>query len=260
MTSGLYRGQVMHQRLRPRRHRLAYRLFMLLLDLDDLDALDRRLRFFSRNRRNLVAFHDCDHGDGSATPLKQQVEAHLRRAGIPHGGAVQLLTMPRLLGFAFNPLSVYFCHAAGGRLAAILYEVTNTFGQRHAYMLPVHGRGETVRQHIAKNLYVSPFLGMDMDYHFRVRPPASETLVAITGCDQDGPLIVAALRLRRASLGDRQLLGALLAHPLMTFAVVAAIHWQALKLWLKGVPLVRRPPPPAEPVSAPAPTPLGRAA
>ncbi len=138
--SGLYAGAVMHQRLRPRRHRLAYRLFMLCLDLAELDRLDRRLRFFSRNRANLVSFHDRDHGDGSDVPLKVQIERHLEASGIAHGGPVRLLTMPRLLGFAFNPISIYFCHAADGRLTATLYEVTNTFGQRHSYLLPVERR------------------------------------------------------------------------------------------------------------------------
>jgi DUF1365 family protein len=250
VNSGLYAGEVMHQRLRPRRHRLAYRLFMLLLDLDELDALDGRSRLFSRNRRNLVSFLDRDHGDGSDVPLKAQVERDLADAGFPTGGPIQLLTMPRLFGFVFNPISVYFCHDRAGCLTATLYEVTNTFGQRHRYLLPAHGGG-VIRQHIAKNLYVSPFLGMDMTYDFRLRPPGDEAMLAITASDERGAMLVAAMKLRRRALTDAALLKAVAAHPLMTFKVVAGIHWEALLLWLKRVPLVRRPPPPREAVSGP---------
>ncbi len=259
MNSGLYAGEVMHQRLRPRRHRLAYRLFMLLLDLDELDALDGRSRLFSRNRRNLVSFHDRDHGDGSDAPLKAQVERHLADAGFSTGGPIRLLTMPRLLGFVFNPISVYFCHDRAGRLTATLYEVTNTFGQRHRYLLPADGGG-VIRQQIAKNLYVSPFLGMDMTYDFRLRPPGDEAMLAITASDERGAMLVAAMKLRRRALTDAALLKAVAAHPLMTFKVVAGIHWEALLLWLKRVPLVRRPPPPEAAVSCPSRRSIGKAA
>ena len=137
-ASALYRGGVMHQRLRPRAHRLNYRVFWLLLDLAEIDELDRRLRWFSRNRFNLLSFHDRDHGDGSGAALRPQIEAFLGRAGIDIGeGAVRLLTMPRVLGYVFNPISLYYCHQVDGRLAAMVYEVTSTFGVRHAYVIPV---------------------------------------------------------------------------------------------------------------------------
>jgi len=140
MNSTLYVGSVMHRRLRPRRHRLRYRVFWMLLDLDEIERLPRVLRLFSHNRFNAVSFHDADHGDGSATPLRAQVERHLAAAGIAlGGGAIRLLCMPRILGYGFNPLSVYFCYQRSGLLAAILYEVHNTFGERHSYLIPTGG-------------------------------------------------------------------------------------------------------------------------
>ncbi|WP_332656854.1 DUF1365 domain-containing protein [Brevundimonas sp.] len=248
-ASALYLGGVMHQRLRPRRHRLERRVFWLLLDLSELDGLDRRLRLFSRNRWNLFSFFDRDHGDGSGRPLRAQVEARLAAIGVDlAGGAVRLLTMPRVLGFVFNPISVYYCHAADGRLAALSYEVTSTFGERHCYDLAVADAGadaEPFRQSCAKALYVSPFLDMDMTYRFRGRAPGERVGLTVGCADARGPLLTATLWGRRRPLADRALVGAALAFPLMTLKVAAAIHWEALILWLKGVPVTlgRRPAP-----------------
>lgn len=240
-SSALYLGGVMHQRLRPRRHRLEQRAFWLLLDLSELDELDRRLRWFSRNRWNLFAFFDRDHGDGSERPLRGQVEARLAAVGVDlAGGAIRLLTMPRLLGYVFNPISVYYCHRADGRLAAVSYEVTSTFGERHCYDLPVAddgGEDAVFRQSCAKALYVSPFLEMEMRYRFRGGTPAERVALTI-GCDDaKGPLLTASLWGRRRPLADRALVQAALTFPLVTLKVVAAIHWEALILWLKGVPV-----------------------
>ena len=135
-ASGLYPGVVTHTRLKPRRHALRYDIFMLLLDLDELETLDRDLKLFSLGRFNLTGFDPRRHGDGSATPLKAQVEAQLAAAGIAHGGPVRMLAMPRILGMGFNPLTVYYCHRPDGALSAILYEVNNTFGERHSYLIP----------------------------------------------------------------------------------------------------------------------------
>src|SRR5690349_9418878 len=135
LRSCLYSGSVMHRRLRPRPHRLRFGVFWMLLDLDEIDSLADGLRLFSRNGFNLTSFHARDHGDGSDIPLRQQAERHLRSAGIePDGGRIELFCMPRILGYGFNPLSVYFCHRADGTLGAILYEVHNTFGERHSYL------------------------------------------------------------------------------------------------------------------------------
>lgn len=249
-ASALYVGHVMHRRARPRVHRLRYRIFSLLLDLDEVDALNERLRLFLRNRLNLFAFHDRDHAAGTAEPLRAQIERHLATAGIDaKGGPIQLLTMPRILGFAFNPLSVYFCHDRGGRLRAILYEVNNTFGERHSYLLPVEGDGEAVRQSCDKGFHVSPFMAMDMRYAFKVTPPGERLTITITGSDAAGPVITAIHSAGRRALTDGALIRAFLTHPLLTLKVVGGILWEAAKLWAKGVPIHSHPAPPPHPIT-----------
>lgn len=237
--SAIYFGSVMHRRIAPRRHALRYRAFWLLLDLDELPALDARLRLFSYNRRNLFSLYDSDHGDGGHEPLRKQIEGWLATAGIEiEGGAVRLLCMPRTLGYVFNPLSVYFCHRADGGLAAVIYEVHNTFGDRHSYLIPVDAPvNGTLRQHCRKTLYVSPFMDMDMSYEFRVQLPGERVTIAIQGRGPEGPLINASLIGTRRDLTDRALLRAFIAIPAVTSKVIAAIHWQALRLWLKGLRL-----------------------
>lgn len=240
--SALYIGRVMHQRLRPTRHRLSYRIYNLLIDIDELPQLHARLRCFSVDRFNLFSFHAADHGDGSGSDLRAQVDARLREAGLPTGGAIRLLAMPRLLGHVFNPLSVWFCHAPGGALQALLYEVNNTFGQRHSYLIPVADDGApVVDQRCDKQMYVSPFNGMDLHYRFRIAPPGEAVSVGISVHDAAGAVLNARLDGQRVPLSDLALLRVFITHPLLTLKVVAAIHWQALRLWIKRVPLHPRP-------------------
>lgn len=253
-ASALYRGEVMHQRLRPRRHRLRYRAFWLSLDLAEIDSLGARLRLFSRNRFNLLSFHDADHGDGSARPLAAQIEAHLQRAGVDLGsaGAIRLLTMPRVLGYVFNPISIYYCYGSDGRLGAVVYEVTSTFKVRHSYVIPAEAEGapgEVFHQTCGKSLHVSPFMGMNIIYNFRGRAPGPRLDLTIDARDAEGALLVASMTGRRVALSDAALVRAAAAAPLLTLKVIAAIHWEALKLWLKGVPLRPGPPDPASSAS-----------
>lgn len=248
-ASALYLGHVMHRRLRPSMHQLRYRIFSLLLDFDEIDELDSRLRFFSHNRFNLLSFHDRDHGDGSGAPLRTQALRHLRSAGIADVGRIRLLAMPRLLGFVFNPLTVYFCDNANGELVAILYEVRNTFGERHTYVLPVGGGAGSVRQDVPKRFHVSPFLPMALHYSFRVRPPREDVRIAIAAADRAGPILTAIHSARRLPLTDRSIIRAVGAHPAMTFKVVAAILWEAARLLAKGVGVHSRPRPPAVPAT-----------
>lgn len=248
--SALYTGRVMHRRLRPRLHQLRYRVFSLLLDLDELDGLDRSLRLFSRNRFNLIAFHDRDHGDGSHEPLRAQVEHHVLAAGLTDAvGAIELLAMPRVLGFVFNPISLYFCRRRDGVLIAILYEVSNTFGERHTYVMPVVGDGTDVRQDSAKRFHVSPFLPMNLHYAFRVRPPTDDLLIAINVLDAQGLVLTAVQTGKRRELSDAMLARVVVAQPLMTWKVVAGILWEAARLWVKRVSVHRNPGPPKQTVS-----------
>ena len=251
LASAIYSGTVAHRRLRPRMHFLKYRAFWMLLDLDELPTLDRSFRRFSHNRFNLFSFHDRDHGDSSGRPLRLWVEGHLKEAGIAFdGGPIRLLCLPRILGYVFNPISVYFCYLKDGTLKAILYEVNNTFGQRHSYLIPVEPNGRRmVEQTCSKLLYVSPFNDMEMSYEFKVLPPGETIAVGIDALDARGLLITTALSGKRKAFSDRAILSTFLAHPLLTLKVIVAIHWEALRLWLKGVKMTQRPPGPEKPVS-----------
>ena len=256
--AALYHGLVVHRRFLPKPHALRYRMFMALLDIDRLDALDKRLRLFSRNRFNLFAFHDRDHLPKDAAPgatIRALLEAQLAGAGLDlQGGAIRLLSLPRILGYAFNPLSVYFCHRADGTLAAILYEVNNTFKQRHTYVIPVEpGAAGPILQRCDKMFYVSPFLDMDMTYEFRIVPPGDHIAVGVDGSQRtsDGArrMIAASFAGARQPFTDATLLRAFLAQPLAALMVVGGIHWEALKLWLKGIGLRKRPAPPLHPAT-----------
>jgi DUF1365 family protein len=249
--SCLYFGTVFHQRLRPKRHRLAYGVFSLYLDLDELEGLASSLRLFSRDLFNLFSFYSSDHGGSTAEPLRRWVEETLAQAGIDlPGGAIRLLCYPRVFGYVFNPLSVFYCFDRDDALKALIYEVNNTFGQRHTYLIPVeHAEAGAIRQACDKHFYVSPFMPVAGRYQFRVEPPGETLGLVINYGDDAGPLLHASFRGRRMPLDDRGLLRAAIRYPLMTFKVIAGIHWEAAKLWRKRVPLIDRPPPPAYPVT-----------
>jgi uncharacterized protein len=242
--SALYFGHVFHHRLHPRVHRFRYRVMSMLLDLDELDDLSQQLRLFSYNRFNLYAFYDKDHGNGAPRGLKQQVLQQLKQQGIRLGdGKILLLCYPRILGFVFNPLSVYYCYDSNADLKAILYEVSNTFGQRHSYLLPA---GDTLAlQHaVDKRFYVSPFMPQDCRYHFRMEPPARRIGVHIEQSHDNALIFRASFSGEQRPLNDRTLLRACLSYPLMTLKVVAGIHWEALRLWSKGMRIQPKPAPP----------------
>lgn len=237
-VSAIYEGSVMHARFRPKQHRLRYRVFSLLLDLDELPALDTHLRLFGHNRAALFSFHDSDHGEGMRGTLRAWIERQLADAGVgTTDPRIEVLCYPRILGYVFNPLTVYFCRDRhDSRLLAILYEVSNTYGERHTYVIAAAEGGGTIRQSAPKRHYVSPFMGMDCRYDFRIVPPGGHVTIGIDESDADGRLLVASFTGERRPLTDRGLLGMFLKHPLMTLKVTAAIHWEALRLFVKGVP------------------------
>ena len=237
--SRLYTGVVVHERFRPRGHSLRYRVFSALFDLDELPELDRRHRLFGHNRSAVFSFHDADHGDGTKAKLRDWVEAQLSEAGIAiPGGRVAVLCYPRILGFVFNPLTVYFCTSATGELAGILYEVSNTHGERHTYTIPVKpGDGGTVKQSCMKRFFVSPFVPMDCRYDFRIALSDERVLVAINEHDGAGRLMFASFAGRARELTDRSLRAMFFSYPLMTLKVVVGIHVEAVRLLLKGVPV-----------------------
>ncbi|MGH1480960.1 MAG: DUF1365 domain-containing protein [Geminicoccales bacterium] len=240
----LYAGQVMHHRLQPKRHRFTYRTFTMLFDIDRLQDLDRRLRLFSFERFNLFSFRNIDHGPRDGQPLRPWVEAQLRQAGIErHPARIHLLAMPRFLGYVFNPLSLYYCYDEQERLFTIIYEVKNTFGGQHAYVLAVpdmQAINDDIRQQCDKNFYVSPFIEAGARYFFRMNTPEERLKVVIREEIKSGLLLIATLTGKRRALSDLELARQVWTHPFLTQKVIVSIHIQALKLWLKGIGLQPR--------------------
>lgn len=245
LRSAIYAGKVVHARHRPHAHKLNYRVFSLLLDLDELPLMDATLRLFSHNRFAVFSFHDKDHGLGEKGGLKDWCGTRLRDAGIElktDDLRVEMLCYPRIFGYVFNPLTVYFCHdrTDGDRLVAILYEVCNTFHERHTYIIPTpDAEAKTVRHSCGKEMYVSPFVPMDCTYDFRIQPPQEAVQIAINERDAEGDLLFASFSGKRCPLTDGALARSFLSHPLMTLKIMGAIHWEALILWVKGNPLYR---------------------
>ena len=241
--SALYDGDVVHERFRPKEHSLRYSVFSMLFDLDELASLNRGLRYFGYNRAAAISFHDRDHGARDGTPLRGWAEAQMRGAGVePDGGRIELLCYPRLFGYVFNPLSVYFCYRRDETLAAILYEVKNTHGEQHIYALAVEPGGAVVRQQAEKNFYVSPFIGPSATYHFRILPPSAAVSIVIRQESEGALLMAASFRGVRRELSSQVLLKHILRFPLMTLKVIAAIHLEAVKLWWKGFEIFRHVP------------------
>jgi uncharacterized protein len=244
-AAALYVGDVMHARLKPVGHRFSYRVMSLLIDLDRLGVADRQTPLFGVNRRALYSFHEADHGDRDGSSLRLYAQRCAAEHGIDlTGGRVLLLCYPRLFGYTFNPLSVYYCYRADGQPALLIYEVRNTFGDIHAYELPVT-LGDIspagIRQTQDKRFYVSPFIEMTMRYHFRVMLPQDRVKLRILETNSEGPLLSATFNGQRRILTTRELLRSFFSFPLVTLKIIAAIHWEALRLWLKGVRLVPHP-------------------
>ena len=245
MISALYIGKVTHRRFRPKAHALGYRVFQIYLDLDEAPALSQGLGLFGFNRGGLISFHEKDHGDGSGRQLKAQITAKAAAAGLAAGGPIQVLTMPRVLGYGFNPITLYFVHDPAGALTCVVHEVNNTIGGRVFYVLAARG-GAPIVQRADKAMYVSPFMDMDYGYEFALAEPGEAFALGIHMKRGEELWLTAAFAGARRDFTDRELLAAWLTHPLLTFKVVAAIHWEALRLWLKGIKYCSPPGPAAD--------------
>jgi len=244
--SCLYAGQVYHRRVRPRQHKLRYSVFTLLLDLSEIDVLANRLWLFSHNRFNLFGFYDRDFGDNRDERLTDYIARKLICSGIHTKPTRVLLSCyPRVLGYVFNPLSLFYCLDSQGKCFAVVHEVHNTFGERHAYVLPVAEDADAdpwIHQQADKELFVSPFAHMDMHYQFRLNMPAQKQIIVIRAFDSEGLLITASYTATRQALCASRLLRFFMSIPFLSVKVVVGIHWEALRLWLKGVPFFKHQP------------------
>lgn len=256
MQSALYRGVVVHRRHAPRRRGFRFRLSMLYLDLDELPRVFAGRWLWSLERRNVASFRRSDHLGPAHVPLadaaRDRVEAS---TGERPAGPVRLLTHLRYLGLCFNPASFYYCFDADGEtLRAVVVEVHNTpWGERHSYVIPAGERPRAdaaLRHEAAKRMHVSPFLGMEQRYRFRIAAPGARLRLAITNCEAGRPVFGAGLDLERREIGARSLAAHLLTHPWMTGEVLAGIYWQAFRLWLEGTPYHPHPARRAEPEEA----------
>ena len=223
----------------------------MLLDLDELDRMHRRLKWFSYNSFNMFSFYDRDHGPGANEPLRPWIEHYLNQAGVDlEGGTIKVLCLPRMFGYVFNPITVYYCHHRDGRIKAVLYEVSNTFGQRHSYLFAVGDESDDWHRHSCdKRFFVSPFITVSGHYEFSIKRPTDELYLHISQADNDGAMLDAWINGKKTHISDRTLLLCLVRYPLLTLKVIGGIHWEALKIWLKGISRVTRPSPPAEPVT-----------
>lgn len=236
----LYVGDVMHMRLRPFGHKFRYRVFTSLLDIDRLDQAAQT--FFRINRFGLFSFSEKDHGARDGTALRPWVEHLLAENGLSRPERIMLLSMPRFLGFAFNPLSVYYCYDANDDLESVIYEVKNTFGDQIPYVIDIRTDADGAARHSQeKGMFVSPFIEMDQTYRFTIRPPDEKLAVRIKQSDGGGDTLIASQNGSIRPLTNATLLKLTATHPLAALKVVAAIHWQALKLAIKGAKFHRYP-------------------
>ena len=243
--SGIYTGTLRHRRFSPVWHDFTYPLFMVFLDIDRIPELTQISPFLSYNRWNWATFDERDHFGNPRLPLRQRIEADAAEAGVAlPAGSIYLLTHLRYLGYCFNPVSFFYCYSPSGELDVVLAEVNNTFGETRNYWLSTQHQkpGENARHfRTPKTMHVSPFMAMGLEYDFILTPPNAD-LVAHMNTRQHGKVFFdATLKLEKHPWTSESLHRTLLRHPWMTAKVIGAIHWQALRLFFKKVPVFTHP-------------------
>ncbi len=240
-NSCIYNGSVIHKRFKPKEHFFKYKVFSLFIDLSELEELNKNLKFFSFNKFNLISFHEKDHGERDGSSLLDWVKLNLRNNNISTKNIkIKLLCYPRILGYVFNPLSIFFIYNKDENLISILYEVKNTFGEQHTYVFKVESENKLIQNNCSKKFHVSPFIEMDCNYFFRILNPGENLSVKIDQYDQEGKILFASQDGRRSDLTSENLMNSYLKHPLMTFKIISAIHFEAFKLWIKGIKFVKK--------------------
>jgi len=240
-NSCIYSGFVTHRRFKPKRHFFTYKTFSLLIDLKEIKNLEKEIKFFSYNKLNILSFYDRDHGPRDGSSLIKWVKKTLLTAKINIGsGNIKLLCYPRFFGYVFNPLSIFYCYDDELKLKAILYEVKNTFNEQHTYVFSVSPKSNLILHKCNKKFYVSPFMEMETFYNFRLLKPKNILNVFIKQRDTEGTLLTACQVGKKIEMSAKNLFFQFLTHPLMSFKVILAIHFEAFRLWTKGVKHVKR--------------------
>ena len=240
-SSCIYNGQVIHKRFKPKEHFFKYKVFSLLLDLSELQLLEKELKIFSYNKFNILSFYDIDHGPRDGTSIISWVKDNLKNNNIySEEIKIKLLCYPRVFGYVFNPLSIFFVYDKNSNLVSILYEVKNTFGEQHTYVFKIDKNNKLFEHSCKKKFHVSPFIEMNCLYYFKILKPEDKLSVLINLNDDNGKLLFASHDGQKRELNNKNLVISYLSHPLMSFKIIGAIHFEALKLWLKGVNLVKK--------------------
>ena len=237
----IYNGKVIHRRFKPKEHYFKYNVFSLLINLDELETIQNKIKIFSYNKFNIISFYNKDHGPRDSSSLKNWVINNLERNNIDTNGIqIKLLCYPRIFGYVFNPLSVFYIYDKNLDLVSILYEVKNTFGEQHTYIFK-SDKYQNLIQHVCKKkFHVSPFIEMDCTYFFRVLKPNNKISVIIDQHDNEGKILYASQDGTRIDLNNKNLILSYLKHPLMTFKIILAIHYEAFKLWAKGIKFIKK--------------------
>ena len=240
-NSCIYIGSVIHKRFKPKKHFFKYSVFSLFLDLDEINELDQQIPFFSYNKFNILSFFDKDHGYRDGSSIKDWLIHVLQKKNISTINIkIKILCYPRIFGYVFNPLSIFFIYDADSNPIAILYEVKNTFGEQHTYVFKIDIKNKQILNNCKKKFYVSPFMDLESKYFFKVLIPNERLSVIIDQRDKEGKLLFASQDGERVNLSSKNLLKSYLKHPLMTLKIISAIHYEALKLWIKGIKLVKK--------------------
>ena len=240
-NSYIYTGNVIHKRFKPKKHYFKYKVFSLLIDLSEIKLLDQNLKIFSYNKFNIVSFYDKDHGARNGSSIKNWVISNLKKNNIDTENIqIKLLCYPRIFGYVFNPLSVFYIYDRSSNLISILYEVKNTFGEQHTYVFKTEINHNLIQHTCKKKFHVSPFIEMDCTYFFRLLKPGNKISVIIDQNDNKGKILYASQDGVRSEINNINLIKSYLKHPLMTFKIIFAIHYEAFKLWSKGIKFIKK--------------------